>query len=519
MKVDPFHERRHNQRELICQVASFFDSFAVSVVATSIEAVCQESLGMTTVESKNILSIFNAIEYVVPIIGSISADCFFGRYLLSLLSLGICVLGGSGLLVGIAMGNQAIVIGSLMGTWGIPGAMLKANLVCLGADQFDEMIPRELKRRDHYFSDVYLTRSMGSLISVVATDFVLRRCQNEIKFSIIYIMVSLSHLIAFIALITGLGYLFVCIPRKNPLKSIGRITFAAVSYKPIARPILSYIGWYGSLASAFSCVGVYFTASDGCLALYILSTCVLVTGLILFVSTQNTDWIQRATLHKPHIFSKRAVQSAISLVSMGPYLLIITGYYFIMFILINNIFTSSCQMRLTMGSFYVTPRLASCAVPATILVVVPLLRYWWYPFSERYLGGLFVLTPLRRLGTGLFSVTLALGCSVAVELFRKGKPILKEECTDLLILDNWCTVEEKGQLVNTLSTCYTYEAGEATAPVRDLNIAWTIGPYVLTGLGKVLFSATSWNLAYTQVTPRIRSISLAILETGKQIKP
>jgi POT family proton-dependent oligopeptide transporter len=120
------------------------------------------------------------------------------------------------------------------------------------------------------------------------------------------------------------------------------------------------------------------------------------------------------------------------------------------------------QMEKTFMGMEILPSLLQAANPFLILILVPLFSYVVYPAIDK----VFKLTPLRKIGIGLFITAASFGASAVIEQF--------------------------------------IVAG------HQPNIMWQIIPYIIITAGEVMVSITCLEFSYTQAPRTMKSLIMAI---------
>jgi POT family proton-dependent oligopeptide transporter len=131
------------------------------------------------------------------------------------------------------------------------------------------------------------------------------------------------------------------------------------------------------------------------------------------------------------------------------------------------------KLDLNVLGFHVLPEQVQILNPILILILVPVFNYWLYPLIDR----VFPLTPLRKIGIGLFVTALS------------------------FVVLWWIQIQ--------------VDAG------AKLNVLWQLPGYVLLTAGEVMVSITGLEFSYTQAPTKMKSAVMALwlfaVSVGNQI--
>jgi proton-dependent oligopeptide transporter, POT family len=149
--------------------------------------------------------------------------------------------------------------------------------------------------------------------------------------------------------------------------------------------------------------------------------------------------------------------------------------------------------------------------PFLILVLIPLFAYVIYPFISR---NLFEMTPLRKIGIGLFLTAAAFTISALIEQAIADRA--PEAAASL-----WAMLQQEGpatydgmvaaiKAANAAGMQASIDGHLANMP----NIAWQFLAYVILTAAEVMVSITSLEFAYTQAPKKMKSFIMGIYFLG-----
>jgi POT family proton-dependent oligopeptide transporter len=150
--------------------------------------------------------------------------------------------------------------------------------------------------------------------------------------------------------------------------------------------------------------------------------------------------------------------------------------------------------------------------PFLILVLIPLFAYVVYPFCNRFL---FTMTPLRKIGIGLFLTAIAFTMSALIE--QRIVELAPQAAANL-----WAALGETGpasyeglkQAIARAATVQMDQSVVNTALEGMPNIGWQFLAYVVLTAAEVLVSITSLEFAYTQAPKKMKSFLMGIYFLG-----
>ncbi|EFO24287.2 POT family protein [Loa loa] len=341
-----------------CERFSFYGMRAILMLYLIIEHHFSESQASLFYHS------FIALAYISPLLGSIAADNYFGRFRVILWMSAIYVIGHILLTVGAIpelertfrlifdFGGLAIIA---FATGGI-----KPCVSAFAADQFDE---KQVYERNQFFSFFYFAINAGSLLAILLTPILRGRVKcfgSEYCFPLAFGVPGVLMLLAFILFLAGWRYYKIVPPAK------GNIVFSVVCCICYAarKKICSFMRggqkvehWLDYAAPKYSS---NFLDAVKCL----VDVSVLFGPVVLFwalFDQQGSTWVLQA-----------------------------------------------CRMNGRVGPFMILPDQMNILNPLFVLITVPMFEAWVYPLVQRVCK----VTPLRKMATG--------GCLAALAFVMAG---------------------------------------------------------------------------------------------------
>lgn len=150
--------------------------------------------------------------------------------------------------------------------------------------------------------------------------------------------------------------------------------------------------------------------------------------------------------------------------------------------------------------------------PILILLLIPIFAYVLYPLTSKYL---FVLTPLRKIGIGLFLTVAAFSLSALIEQEIVN---LAPQAASLL----WASLGMTGEAsyeglleAMRIAQAQGVDPSVVSAALAGMpNIGWQFLAYVILTAAEVMVSITSLEFAYTQAPKKMKSFIMGIYFLG-----
>ncbi|KAM3720417.1 Peptide transporter [Dirofilaria immitis] len=307
---------------------------------------------------------FIACAYISPLLGSIAADNYFGRFRVILWMSAVYVIGHVLLSVGAIphldqnfrfifdFGGLAVIA---FATGGI-----KPCVSAFAADQFDE---KQTNERNQFFSFFYFAINAGSLLAILVTPILRGRVKcfdSEYCFPLAFGVPGILMLLAFILFLAGWRY-YKILPSAK-----GNIVF-----------------------SVFCCI---------CYAIR-EKVCSIIRG-----QSKAEHWLDYAAPKYNNHFL-RSVKSLVAISTLfGPVVL-----FWALFDQQGSTWVLQARrMNGRIGPFMILPDQMNTLNPLIVLITVPIFEAWIYPIVQRICK----ITPLRKMATG--------GCFAAIAFVMAG---------------------------------------------------------------------------------------------------
>uniref|UniRef100_A0A7E4V7L3 MFS domain-containing protein n=1 Tax=Panagrellus redivivus TaxID=6233 RepID=A0A7E4V7L3_PANRE len=308
---------------------------------------------------------FVSIAYLTPLLGSIAADNYFGRFKVILWVSLLYVLGHALLSVG-ALPYFAYSIQTTLDFSGLLIIALATGGIkpCVSAFAADQFEPNQHRQRAQFFSFFYFAINGGSLVAIMLTPLLRGRVScfgSPYCFPLAFGVPGVLMLLAFILFLSGWRFY-----KITPAKK-GNVVFKVVK-----------------------CIGVAMKGKFGALC-------------------KRED-------KKPHWVDYASPKYSDSLIA-GVKSLLAVSLLFVPFIFFWALFDQqgstwvlqASQMDGRVGPFTILPDQMNTLNPLIVLIMVPIFEAFIYPLTAKFVE----ITPLRKMGVGgllaAFSFVMA-GC-------------------------------------------------------------------------------------------------------------
>ncbi|CAN6971489.1 unnamed protein product [Brassica rapa subsp. trilocularis] len=283
---------------------------------------------------------------------------------------------------------------------------VKPNMIAHGADQFSQSHPKQSKRLSSYFNAAYFAFSMGELIALTLLVWVQTHSGMDVGFGVS----AAAMTIGLISLLSGTMFFRNKRPRRSLFTPIAQVVVAAISKRKLVAPsdpIMLHGGNHPSNDVVPSS-----TLPHTPRLRFLDKACIKVQE----TNTKESPWT---------LCTVSQVEQVKTLISLVP--------IFASTIVFNTILAqlqtfsvqqgSSMNTRLS-NSFHIPPASLQ-AIPYIMLIfLVPLYDSLFVPFARKFTGQNSGITPLTRIGFGLFLSTFSMVSAALLEKKRRDSSVL-----------------------------------------------------------------------------------------------
>jgi len=496
--------------------SSFLERMTYLSTMTSLTTFMGRELGFDAVFSQQMQAISASLINFLPIVGGIIADQWSGRYWIALVCTGIATLGMGLMALGCGLKIDTLFLVALFSMYAIPVSTIRPTCIVLGADQFNDTKPEQLKQRSKFFGANYWVTNIAATISMLLIGQIalegMGAVSKEDGFTFAYILSTGFLLGSFCCLIGGIKCLFSQDPAGSLLIRFFKVTGAAIKVRPKCSGLAINIAMLILFFSCILSIVTYFITDD--VLNYIVAVLIIACCIVLIIFGRNVEWLEgiRHETGEGGRFTDEELDGVKDIYLLTPFVAYAIPFWAVYNQMFTAFITQGCQMNNVMGGTTLAPSVVGGYNGIVIVVFIPFMEYVVYPLSRKFCKGKFTLTPLRRIGVGFVLAALAMLAAGLIEIWRRSSPLIKVECTNDLVVQGFCTATQLGEEVNDLSSCYTYTGANASepAPKRDLNLFIQILAYGTNGLAEIFFAVTMWEFFYAQVPAKYRSVCQAV---------
>ncbi|XP_072051177.1 LOW QUALITY PROTEIN: solute carrier family 15 member 4-like [Amphiura filiformis] len=427
---------------LFCELCERLTYYSI---AGNLVLYCTSALDYSSEDAATISLVFSGTAYFVPLFGGWLADSFAGKYNTIYGSLLIYMIGAALLPVisiefenfnsGLSLSDSAkqgyfmfALITIAIGTGGI-----KANVGPFGAQQLDDLGETAIQT---FFNWFYWFINMGSTIAFSIGVYV----QQEYGFALGYTIPAVSIFAAIIILAIGKAWYIVHPPEGSPLTTVSKVVITGAS----------------------QCRHPHIDAPE-------MDSCI--------------DRVKESYGGK---FPDKTVEEVKSLGRIMPIFATIVLYWTVYFQMSTTYLLQGERMRLIYGNFSIPVASLSLFNSIVILILVPIVDRFVYPFFARC--GM-PLSKLQRIGIGMIFASISVVIAAGIEIARKN--IMQE--------GGWMEQELAGEKFNasTLSVFAQIPqftiigASEVFTSITGLEFAYSQSPSYMQGVVMGLFLATT----------------------------
>jgi len=409
-------------------------------------------------DATNIIALFSAANYFMPLIGAWVSDRYWGRYHTILwISLSYCVghaiLATSDLIPTVEGKSYALYAGLALIAFGSGGIK-----PCVSAFMGDQFKPEQRHLLQKAYAAFYWSINLGSFFAFFAIPFTHKHWGYGWAFGVPGIAMAIATFIFW----CGTRF-YVRVPPSRETKQAGFIKVFTAAYSNQQRgataaflntltsiflPLIAIVGlsFVGFRHEMTNAVRVINWTALGCIALWYFLTVLL--SVVRRSELPDSFWNgARARYSDKEISAARSVGPILFVFALVP----------IFWALFDQTFSTWVLQGEKMTPFLgMGPEEMLAANPFLVIILIPIMTWGLYPFLGR------LVTPLRRMSVGMFLA----GFSYIIVAMLQAR----------------------------------IDAG------AHLSILWQTVPYVVLTIAEVLVSTTGLEFAFREAAPEMKSI-------------
>jgi POT family proton-dependent oligopeptide transporter len=413
-------------------------------------------------DATNIIALFSAANYFMPLLGAWVSDRYWGRYHTILwISLSYCVghaiLATSDLIPTVEGKSYALYAGLALIAFGSGGIK-----PCVSAFMGDQFKPEQRHLLQKAYAAFYWSINLGSFFSFFAIPFTRKHFGYGWAFGVPGIAMAIATFIFW----RGTRF-YVRVPPTRETKQAGFIKVFAAAYanqqggggtaflntlSSIVLPMIAIVGlaFVGFSHQMSASVRFINWTSLGCIGLWYLLTVAL--SLARRAELPDLFWLGARRQHsEAEVSAARSVSPILFVFALVPIFWALFDQTFSTWVLQGEKMTQPTIFGQTIG-----PEEMLAANPALVMILIPIMTWWLYPKLGR------LVTPLRRMSAGMFLA----GASYLIVAALQAR----------------------------------IDAG------AHLSILWQTVPYIVLTIAEVLVSTTGLEFAFREAAPQMKSI-------------
>ncbi|KAF2294069.1 hypothetical protein GH714_007242 [Hevea brasiliensis] len=308
-----------------------------------------------------------------------------------------------------AKGFKALIFFVALYLVALGSGCVKPNMIAHGADQFNQNSPKQSKKLSTYFNVAYFAFSMGELIALTVLVWVQTHSGMDVGFGVSAAAMAMG----LISMVSGTLYYRNKPPQGSIFTPIAQVFVAAISKRKLICPSNPDMlnGSQNNNVPKNNMVGI--SSDSGKLVhtqrfRFLDKACIKIQD---GSNTKESPW---------RLCTVTQVEQVKILISVIP--------IFACTIVFNTILAQLQTFSVQQGSSMDTHLTESFKIPPAslqsipyiiLIVVVPLYDTFFVPFARKFTGHESGITPLQRIGAGLFFATFSMVAAAIMEKKRR----------------------------------------------------------------------------------------------------
>ncbi|PIA55277.1 hypothetical protein AQUCO_00800178v1 [Aquilegia coerulea] len=408
---------------------------AIAAVGNNLITYVFNDMHFSLSQSANIVTNFIGTVFLLSLVGGFLSDSYLGSFW-TMLIFGFIELSGF-ILLSVqahlpqlrppqcnmlsagehcleAKGLKALIFFAALYLVALGSGCVKPNIISHGADQFSKQDPRQSKKLSTYFNAAYFAFSVGELVALTVLVWVQTRSGMDVGFGVSAAAMAMG----LISLISGTLVYRNKPPRGSIFTPIAQVFVAAFAKRKQVRPSNPEM-LHGTQAHTSHMIT---TSSNGSL---------LHTERFRFLDKACIKVMQDGTNNKENpwrLCTVSQVEQVKIIISVVP--------IFACTIIFNTILAQLQTFSVQQGSLmnaqltkkFQIPSASLQSIPYIMLIfLVPLYETVFVPLARRITGKDSGISPLQRVGVGLFVATFSMVSAALVENKRRNSALESNE--------------------------------------------------------------------------------------------
>ncbi|XP_028762889.1 protein NRT1/ PTR FAMILY 4.3-like [Neltuma alba] len=288
---------------------------------------------------------------------------------------------------------------------------VKPNMIAHGGDQFNQENPQQLKKLSTYFNSAYFAFSMGELVALTVLVWVQTHSGMDVGFGVSAAAMALG----LISLISGTLYYRNKPPQGSILTPIAQVFVAATLKRKLIRPSNPQMlhGGQGQPPHDSPSASLHTNKFR-----FLEKACIKVQDGS-DSNTKESPW---------RLCTIEQVQQVKTLLSVLPIFACTIVFNTILAQLQTFSVQQGSSMDTHLTSSFQIPPASLQSIPYILLVIlVPLYDTFFVPFARRFTRHESGLSPLQRIGIGLFLATFSMVSAALMEKKRRDSALTQNK--------------------------------------------------------------------------------------------
>ncbi|KAJ0977240.1 hypothetical protein J5N97_012714 [Dioscorea zingiberensis] len=409
-----------------------FEIMAIAAVGNNLITYVFNEMHFPLSKSANIVTNFIGTIFLLSLLGGFLSDSYLGSFW-TMLIFGFVELSGFILLAVQAhlpqlrptecnmitddncieaKGFKATIFFIALYLVALGSGCLKPNMIAHGADQFSKDDEKQAKKLPTYFNTAYFSFCVGELIALTVLVWFQTRAGMDVGFAISAAAMGMG----LVSLVSGLAFYRNKPPQGSILTPIAQVIVAAITKRKQVCPSNSEMMFRNQNLEGSLNVSNGFRHPDK--FRFLDKACVKVQN------SSNSSNENESKESPWRLCSVKQVEQVKVILSVIP----IFACTIIFNTILAQLQTFSVQQGSTMNTHltktFKIPPASLQAIPYLILIIiVPLYELFCVPLARKLTGQEKGISPLQRIGIGLFTVTFSMVSAALVERERRNNAV------------------------------------------------------------------------------------------------
>ncbi|ESW25911.1 hypothetical protein PHAVU_003G076000 [Phaseolus vulgaris] len=393
-----------------------FEIMAIAAVGNNLITYVTNDMHFSLSKAANVVTNFVGTIFLLALLGGYLSDSYLGSFW-TMLIFGFLELSGFILLsvqahvpqlkpapcnvltdgehCAEAKGFKAVIFFVALYLVALGSGCVKPNMLAYGGDQFEQDNPKQSKKLSTYFNAAYFAFSVGELVSLTILVWVQTHSGMDVGFGVSAAVMAMG----LISLICGTLYYRNKPPQGSILTPIAQVLVAAISKRNLVLPSNPQM-----LHGSQNNTGLLLSDKLG----FLDKACIRVQE---GENRKESAW---------RLCSVEQVEQVKILLSVIP----IFSCTIVFNTILAQLQTFSVQQGRAMDShltksFNIPPASLQSIPYILLIVLVPLYDTFFVPFARKITGHESGISPLRRIGFGLFLATFSMVAAAVMEKKRR----------------------------------------------------------------------------------------------------